>query len=362
MSIRVMTLIWDTCLYQSGTLNVLLAMADFANDRGDDIFPGIDNLAAKCRQSIRATQDCIKRLRADGVVKLLGPNGQDLEPEEPAVGGRGRRTEFRIDLQRAQELQGLHEAENPDCIYCEARRKRAEKRVQKPAAKGAVPVAKGAVSDTKGADSRSHIENHQEPSVEPSSEPERETGAGARERATIGDLCTAFAGWPNVDPAFSRTEIGAAYTALGADAPTLDELLACALARGKWLAEQNAKRKPSAGPYLVQAPHRWISECKWAGELKRLHDGAPARAAAIDKQTAIRQRLGDETVSKLLRSFNWAEIEAWFGNCDFVPGPPPAFTFAREFERRWVSGHHDGRIRRLFGEDVVFSVKAKVAA
>jgi hypothetical protein len=205
-----------------------------------------------------------------------------------------------------------------------------------------------------------HIE---EPSIEPSIEPtEREIGAGARERATLGDLCTAFAAWPNVDPAFSRSEVGAAYAALGAGAPTLDELLACALARGKWLAEQNAKRKPSAGPYLVQAPHRWISERKWAGELKRLHDGAVTREAVAGARSGIQQRLGNDTVLKLLRGFTWAEIEGWFANCDFAAGPPPTFTFAKEFDRRWVSDRYAGRMQRIFGEGVVFTAKARAAA
>lgn len=167
-----MTAIWETCLYQGGTLNVLLAMADSASrPDGTGIFPGLDYLSAKCRQSVRATQDSIKRLRSDLVVIQLGPKGEDLKPDQNAIGGRGHRTEYRISLKRVQELQALHRIEDPDCVYCLAGDKADPERVQKPATKDEVSAPKGAVIDVKGEVSRSHIEEPLEPEVEPLREP-----------------------------------------------------------------------------------------------------------------------------------------------------------------------------------------------
>jgi hypothetical protein len=172
MSIRVMTTIWDTCLYQAGTLNVLLAMGDFANDRGRDIFPGLEYLAAKCRQTPRATQDCLKRLRADLVVVLLDRNGDDLGPEANPTGGRGYRTEYRIDLERVQILQGLHMADDPACEHCKAMRKTEPERVKKPAPKDEVSAGKGEKNVAKDEVSRSHIDESSKPSDEPSGKPQ----------------------------------------------------------------------------------------------------------------------------------------------------------------------------------------------
>lgn len=172
MSIDLQTIIRNTCLYRGGEFMVLMAMADCANTAdGDGIFPGIDLLAANSRQSVRQCQENIKRLRADGVVIQLGSDGQDLEPDVNATGGRGHRTEYRIDVERVQELQGLHEAEEGACDFCEAREKRAHKRVQFAQRKGEVSAPKGAVSDIKGEVSRFHIEEPSEPSVEPFLEP-----------------------------------------------------------------------------------------------------------------------------------------------------------------------------------------------
>jgi len=163
-----MTAIWETCLYQAGTLNVLLAMADCASGHdGSGIFPGNDYLAAKCRQSVRATLDAIKRLRADGTIKQLDEDGDDLPPDVNSPGGRGRKAEYRIDLERVQELQSLHEVENADCEICKQHRLSAEKKLRRRAAKGAVSVGKGGVIVGKGEVFRSRIE--EEPS-KPSNE------------------------------------------------------------------------------------------------------------------------------------------------------------------------------------------------
>lgn len=146
-----MTEIWRTCCYQDGCLVLLLAMADHGEDDGTEIYPGLDLLAAKCRSSVRAVQDRLKKLRADGVVKILDPDGNDLPDDMTPPGGRGRKTEYRIDLERVQELHALHQLENPDCEHCKARAKRASRR----RTKGAAARAKGEAGNVKGAADRS---------------------------------------------------------------------------------------------------------------------------------------------------------------------------------------------------------------
>lgn len=138
-----MSAIWRTCCYQDGSLVLLLAMADHGKDDGTDIYPGVDLLAAKCRSSVRAIQERLKKLRADGVVKIVGNNGIDLPDDETPVGGRGRKTEYRIDLERVQELHALHQQESPQCEHCRARAERVRRRARK-----------GAARSTKGEDAR----------------------------------------------------------------------------------------------------------------------------------------------------------------------------------------------------------------
>jgi hypothetical protein len=177
MSIDVQIEIRNTCLYDGGHFAVLMAMADCANTKdGDGIFPGMDLLAANARLKQRRTQDIVQELRNDLVVILQSDVGDDLGPEISPTGGRGRKTEYRIDLERVQTLQGLHEAEveagREKCHFCEARKKRQQRYPRKGAisdTKGAKNGLKGAISDVKGAIPGTHIRTH-EP-IEPSDEP-----------------------------------------------------------------------------------------------------------------------------------------------------------------------------------------------
>ena len=71
MSIAVMTEVWKHARHEGGTLLVLLAMADVADDDGGRIFQRIEKLAAKARLSKRATQNALRRLEADGVISVV---------------------------------------------------------------------------------------------------------------------------------------------------------------------------------------------------------------------------------------------------------------------------------------------------
>ena len=74
MSIHVMSEVWRSHAYEGGTLLTLLALADFAND-DHACYPSISTLMAKTRQSERNIQQCLRRLRRDGVITVEPKSG-----------------------------------------------------------------------------------------------------------------------------------------------------------------------------------------------------------------------------------------------------------------------------------------------
>jgi Helix-turn-helix domain len=72
MSIRVMTKVWDNSRQKEGTLLVLLAIADFANDDGL-AYPSMKTIAKKARMTIRNAQLAVRRLeRAGELIVTIG--------------------------------------------------------------------------------------------------------------------------------------------------------------------------------------------------------------------------------------------------------------------------------------------------
>lgn len=65
MSIEVMTRVWKHSRHKEGTLLVLLAIADFANDDGV-AFPSMKTIAKKARMTIRNAQLAVRRLERGG--------------------------------------------------------------------------------------------------------------------------------------------------------------------------------------------------------------------------------------------------------------------------------------------------------
>jgi hypothetical protein len=68
MSIKIMQEVWENAPVDQGTLLVLLALADSADEVSRTCYPGIDGLAKRSRLSERQVQYCIQRLRQAGVV------------------------------------------------------------------------------------------------------------------------------------------------------------------------------------------------------------------------------------------------------------------------------------------------------
>lgn len=80
MSIRVMTRVWDHSTATGGTLLILLAIADFADDRGL-AYPGMDRLAEKARLNPRNAQRAVRRLERTSELEVkvgAGPRGCNL--------------------------------------------------------------------------------------------------------------------------------------------------------------------------------------------------------------------------------------------------------------------------------------------
>ena len=103
MSIRLMTQVWDGGCYSGSTLLVLLAIADFASNDGRRIFPHVETLAEKARISTRAVQLALNVLIEDGVLST-----------DDRAGGRGKRVEYRMDVERVKNMRPTQKGEGDD--------------------------------------------------------------------------------------------------------------------------------------------------------------------------------------------------------------------------------------------------------
>ncbi|VWC78653.1 gp60 [Burkholderia aenigmatica] len=122
MSVKVMTAVFERYPEGGGEMILALALADHSHDDGTHIYPSVETLAGKTRQSPRAVQYQLRRMEQAGWLILVGE----------AKGGRGKSREYRI---------------NPDWING------AEIAPHSAGSKGAknAPNEKGANGDTKGA-------------------------------------------------------------------------------------------------------------------------------------------------------------------------------------------------------------------
>lgn len=80
MSIRVMSRVWAESKHKEGTLLILLAIADFADDNGV-AYPAMATLAVKARMTTRNAQLAVRRLTRAGELRVdvgAGPRGCNL--------------------------------------------------------------------------------------------------------------------------------------------------------------------------------------------------------------------------------------------------------------------------------------------
>ena len=69
MSIRVMSQVWESGINDKGELLVMLALADFANDKGE-CWPSIGTIAQKARMTPRSVQRVCRSLEAAGALEI----------------------------------------------------------------------------------------------------------------------------------------------------------------------------------------------------------------------------------------------------------------------------------------------------
>lgn len=157
MSIGIMANVWKHAEHEGGTLLILLALADYANQDGI-AWPSIKNLASKARLSERQTQSILRDLEKAGEIKIEYETGRSNTNRYTLVGysDDGKPTE----------------------------------RVKSAAEKGAVcDTQKGAVCDTKGEVGCTRSVTTTSVETEPSSAQSAEVGQPVQERVpTTGVL------------------------------------------------------------------------------------------------------------------------------------------------------------------------------
>lgn len=357
MSIRVMTLIWDTCLYDGNTLNVLLAMADWASDDGGDIFPGIETLAGKCRCAVRTTQSALRRLEADNV----------LEQIANSKGGRGKVTEYKINLERVQELQGLHEADDPFCSHCISRRKSQEKRVQFRAQRVQASTTKGASSRQKGADPRNPIDNihHQPPenhhhSLAPAGADESEKFASLSEgtperwpefRSAVAQT------WPNGFPADNEVACKVEFIRQTRQHPA-EIVIACAREHGAELRRRDDARGKRAGGTIAKKPSNWLKEGDWQGYIPKAEATRIQEAETVTALGNVQRALGSGLFELLRRSMSDSALAALNG---LTLEAPATFAITSGVQRILLQ-KHEGALERHLGDRPRYILVQKAGA
>lgn len=93
-----MSLVWERAPYSSGSLLVLLALADWSNEEGIS-WPSMETLATKTRIERRSAQRIVRQLESDGYIKI----------EEG--GGRGKQHRYIIQIETMTNCRPLVEKE-----------------------------------------------------------------------------------------------------------------------------------------------------------------------------------------------------------------------------------------------------------
>ena len=89
MSIKLMSLVWDSELPTDEKF-VALALADFADDDGNRIYPSVSTIARKVGKSERQVQRTLSKLKRSRL----------LTPVSGEAGGRGNTVHYHMDVNR----------------------------------------------------------------------------------------------------------------------------------------------------------------------------------------------------------------------------------------------------------------------
>lgn len=129
MSVKVMNAVFERYPEGGGEMILALALADHAHDDGSHIYPSVETLASKTRQSERAVQYQLRRMEKSGWLILVSQKR----------GGRGNSREYRISK---EWINGAELA--PISVEVKGAK-------TAPFEKGANGDVKGATGDVKGA-------------------------------------------------------------------------------------------------------------------------------------------------------------------------------------------------------------------
>ena len=225
MSIRVMTQVWGSGRFDGNQLLLLLALADFADDGGGNVFPSVQKMAEKTRAARRTVQRNLRELVKDGVLVKVRQATRNF----PA--------EYRINLARLQ-------APPPD----EGR--------QNDAPEG----REGRHPDHSGASSATNEGRHGDAQYVNSETSKGPTSARACAREAARTLEEEFEDWYEHYPKrVSRGPAEEAFEKARAGGASLEELIAGA----KRYAAQAACR---GSPRFVKYPATWLNQKCWLDE------------------------------------------------------------------------------------------------
>lgn len=309
MSGKVAGAIFDLGRYEGATLLVALALAEYADNDGTEIFPKVETLAAKAKLSVRMTQYALKALREDLVLVTV------------KAARRGRPAVYRIDLVRVQWLR---------CNGC-----------------GAIDDSVGVQTATVGV--QPIAPPIIEPPVEPSEEPSHNARAsmpavrqgemllplnGSRPETSAGAalLLAEFRRVPGYDRAWGLSDVQAGIDALGEDCPPLAALIDAVRGYARDQHEKNAKR-PGRDPAPMSRPSNWLR--------KRDFEGFVERSAAL----AANDRPADPSwaawIEQATEIFGGAIFATWIAPTTLsLDDRTATISCARPFARNWISDHH----------------------
>jgi hypothetical protein len=349
--------------YEGSTLIVALALAEYADDDGREIFPKVETLAAKAKLSTRMTQYALRALQDDGVLVMV----KRACRWRPAV--------YRLDLDRIRAL-GC----NPLHPYGEVR---------------------GANCDSVGVQSIAPLDGLGVQSVAPPIEPPqdkppkeapraREISAHAQEAAPptlpahgsrrpaqremllpMASTVTAtpeqelllaeFRRVPGYSMAWGIADVLAGLAALGADCPPPAALCEAVRAYARWLDAENSKRGPRDGKRPMSRPSNWLKRREFDGFLNTDGEG---RAASSAPAIAIHPSWAEWEARAIAAVGGRAKFAAWLGGTELVFDERRAIIRTRTgFARSHIADQFGFALARLFGREVVVEIaKAERAA
>lgn len=309
MSILIMNEVWQNAPADKGDLLILLALADWADDKGR-CFPAIATLAAKGRMSERNAQRCLTNLRERGIIRVdigSGPKGCNV---------------YHIDIAGMKKA-ALSEVVTGDKMSPPD----ADARGDISDVGGDVGVTGGVTFSTDRGDV-GVTQTVIEPPVEPSTEPSLREGASEREisRSIEKGFWRTIKDWPDF-AGMPKDRAKAAWFALTAEERDLAERR-----RDAWFALLKVQRKshvPAPSTYFgeklfLEVPDQ-PSECVkpqlqnpfsrpwmalWLGELaKPMATAWPVLTAFQQMQMRDPAKAGDVEMERR-RKYGWPKAAA----------------------------------------------------